>query len=138
MKVVILSCLLAAVLGADYDEDKAGFDANDLDGDGVVRPEELLTSIEQNDLNNDGIISIEEIAATQLPGTPEIVIQGTFNYYDKLDGAADGVISLSVAPVLFHIFDANGDGEITLDEWFITLPQVNDGIQNEIMALYTA
>ncbi|PVD27845.1 hypothetical protein C0Q70_13020 [Pomacea canaliculata] len=113
-----------------------------LDGaaDGVISLSvaPVLFDILDADAEYDGIISIEEIAATQLPGTPEIVIQGTFNYYDKLDGAADGVISLSVAPVLFHIFDANGDGEITLDEWFITLPQVNDGIQNEIMALYAA
>ncbi|XP_025102932.1 uncharacterized protein LOC112569355 [Pomacea canaliculata] len=138
MKVVILSCLIAAVLGVDYDEAKAGFDALDLDGDGIVLQEEILTFIEQNDLNNDGNITIEEKTATELPGTPEIVFHGYFNYHDKLDGAADGVISLSVAPVLFHIFDADGDGEITLDEWFITLPQVNDGIQNEIMALYTA
>ncbi|PVD27839.1 hypothetical protein C0Q70_13014 [Pomacea canaliculata] len=91
MKVVILSCLIAAVLGVDYDEAKAGFDALDLD--------------------DDGNITIEEKTATELPGTPEIVFHGYFNYHDKLDGAADGVISLSVAPVLFHIFDADGDND---------------------------
>ncbi|PVD27838.1 hypothetical protein C0Q70_13013 [Pomacea canaliculata] len=124
----------------DYDAFKRGFDALDKDGDGIVLQEEILTFIEQNDLNSnhDGSISIEENTATQLPGTPEIVIQGNFNYYDKLDGAADGVISLSIAPVLVDILDADGDGEITVEDWFMTLLQVNDGIENEIAALYAA
>ncbi|XP_025102933.1 uncharacterized protein LOC112569356 isoform X2 [Pomacea canaliculata] len=138
MKIVILSCLLAAVLGMNYDEAKAGFDSTDLDADGVVRPEEMSTFIAKTDTNNDGSISIEEYTATQLPGTPELVIQGHFNYYDKLDGADDGVISLSIAPVLFDILDPDNDGEITLEDWFVTLPQVNDGIENEIVALYAA
>ncbi|PVD27837.1 hypothetical protein C0Q70_13012 [Pomacea canaliculata] len=138
MKVVILSCLLAAVLGVDYYAFKRGFESLDLDDDGVVRPEELLALIELNDLNNDGNITIEEDTATQVTGTPEIVIQGNFNYYDKLDGAADGVISMSVAPVLVDILDADGDGEITVEDWFMTLPQVIDGIENEIAALYAA
>ncbi|XP_025102940.1 uncharacterized protein LOC112569360 [Pomacea canaliculata] len=138
MKIVIFSCLLAAVLGMNYDEAEAGFDATDLDSDGVVRPEEMSTFIAKTDTNNDGSISIEEYTATQLPGTPELVIQGNFNYYDKLDGAADGVISLSIAPVLFDILDPDNDGEITLEDWFAALPQVNDGIENEIVALYAA
>ncbi|XP_025102936.1 uncharacterized protein LOC112569356 isoform X3 [Pomacea canaliculata] len=138
MKVLILSCLLAAVLGIDYDEAKRGFDSLDLNGDGVVLPEEWLTARAKIDANKDGNVTIEEYTALHQPGTPEIVIQGNFNYYDKLDGADDGVISLSLFPVLFDILDADNDGEITLGDWFTTLPQVNDGIENEIVALYAA
>ncbi|XP_025102937.1 uncharacterized protein LOC112569358 [Pomacea canaliculata] len=138
MKVVILSCLLAAVLGVGYDEVQRSFAAVDLDGDGVIQRDELMTVFERKDTNKDKTITIEEYTATQLPGTPELVIQGNFNYYDKQDGAADGVISLSIVPVLFDIFDADDDGEITLEDCQSSLPQILNDIQNEIVALYAA
>ncbi|PVD27840.1 hypothetical protein C0Q70_13015 [Pomacea canaliculata] len=105
MKVLILSCLLAVALGIDYDGVKKSFDATDINHDGIIRPDEILTLFTKTDANNDGNITAEEFTALYQPGTPE-VNQGYFNYYDKLDGAADGVISMAVAQLLFDVFDA--------------------------------
>ncbi|XP_025102896.1 uncharacterized protein LOC112569335 isoform X1 [Pomacea canaliculata] len=135
MKVLILSCLLAVALGTFYDECKRSFEATDINHDGIIRPDEMSTVFTKTDANNDGNITAEEFTALHQPGTPE-VNQGYFNYYDKLDGAADGVISMAVAQLLFDVFDAGNDGEITLEDWLAALTQLKDDIQNEILASY--
>ncbi|XP_025101986.1 uncharacterized protein LOC112568735 isoform X2 [Pomacea canaliculata] len=130
MKIFFLCLFVAAVLGHGEN-----FRAIDLNCDGVVVYQEMLSDFLQKDTNGDGLVSREEFAAKSFVGSIPFFVECTFNYYDKMDGKKDGIMEEISTKTTYSILDPDNDGEITYEDFAINVPQIENGIIAEMMAL---
>ncbi|XP_025101985.1 uncharacterized protein LOC112568735 isoform X1 [Pomacea canaliculata] len=130
MKIFFLCLFVAAVLGHGEN-----FRAIDLNCDGVVVYQEMLSDFLQKDTNGDGLVSREEFAAKSFVGSIPFFVECTFNYYDKMDGKKDGIMEEISTKTTYSILDPDNDGEITYEDFAINVPQIENGIKAEMMAL---
>jgi Ca2+-binding EF-hand superfamily protein len=130
----------------DFPEEE--FNKLDLNDDGVLSPEDipphegddpierLLDILHELDANGDGEVTLEEIHAALPEFTQEM--------FDRLDFNDDGVLSVADLPApdpddeierlieLLHNADANGDGEVTLEELRQILPDFPEDAFNRL------
>ncbi|XP_025101987.1 calcium-binding protein-like [Pomacea canaliculata] len=134
MKIISLCLFVAVVLGQNSTHEEM-FKSLDLNGDGVVVYQELLSDFLEKDTNGDRQVSLEEFAAKSFVGSIPIFVDCTFNYYDKMDGKKDGIMEEISTNITYSILDPDNDGEITFEDFEINVGQIENGIIAEMMAL---
>ncbi|XP_025102920.1 uncharacterized protein LOC112569347 [Pomacea canaliculata] len=132
MKVIILICLLAAVLGDDNQSDRKSFNGLDENRDGFIQLPELLSRFDEIDTNNDGNVTLDEGLASKPREMSLKEFLAYFDFYDKQDGAADQMVSKIAVLLSFVTMDANNDGKISFKEYKKSHLQLLSGIKEKI------
>ena len=132
IKTWILTAAMAIGLGLSAeaqprDGERFDFEAIDLDGNGLITPEELAAQAEARfgraDANGDGLLSMEELAAAMAARREAARDERMARRFEAMDADGDGFLSAEeLAPPadrmarMFERADADGDGAISAEE----------------------
>merc|ERR1712179_317789 len=111
------TCLGQGITEAQFEaQSKKFFDLEDLNKDGVVTKDELLSLFNRYDTSGNGEMSRHEYTESVCALAPEYYGVSHF-IYDQIDVNNDHHVDAKDYDIFFPALDTNGDGQVTFQEY---------------------